>query len=318
MGKIKIGIVGAGIIGIDHKRAILKNEDCTLVSVCDLVIGKANELAEDTGAKTYTDYKKMCEEETLDAVILNLPHFLHKEVSIYFLERKIAVLCEKPMAINTKECDEMVQAAQRNNTKLAIGHVQRYFNSYKKVKEIIKTQKLGKLCQMIEIRNINYFTEARPKWFLTKKLSGGGIIMNYGAHSLDKFSYLTQLKIEKVSASGNNFISDDDVEATAQMLVTYEGGVTAMCSYCGTKTNGQHEIYFYFTNGAVKIEEGGHKMYVCEGVNEYEEVEIESTDIFADQLEEFVKLLKNEESNVATPEFSREIVGALTEAVSQI
>lgn len=314
----KIGIVGAGIIGKSHSDAIYDNPDCTLVAVCDTVEERARAIALQHNSKTYTDYKKMAEETELDAVILNLPHFLHKEISIYFLERKIAVLVEKPMAIDVKECDEMIKSAERNSTPLAVGHVQRYFCCYEKVKEIIKTNKLGKLCQMIEIRNINYFTDERPGWFLSKKLSGGGIIMNYGAHTLDKFSYVTGLKIEKVSAGGNNFITEDDVEATAQMLVTYEGGVTAMCSYCGTKTNGQHEIYFYFTNGAVKIEEGGHLMSVCEGVDEYEQIELESADIFSDQLKEFVKLLKNEESNVATAQFSREIVRTLSEAISQI
>lgn len=314
----KIGIVGAGIIGKSHSDAIYDNPDCTLVAVCDTVEERARAIALQHNSKTYTDYKKMAEETELDAVILNLPHFLHKDISIYFLERKIAVLVEKPMAIDVEECNEMIESAERNNTPLAVGHVQRYFSCYEKVKEIIKTNKLGKLCQMIEIRNINYFTEERPSWFLSKKLSGGGIIMNYGAHTLDKFSYVTGLKIEKVSAGGNNFITENDVEATAQMLVTYEGGVTAMCSYCGTQTNGQHEIYFYFTNGAVKIEEGGHLMSVCEGVNEYELIELESADIFSDQLKEFVKLLKNEESNVATAQFSREIVRTLSEAISQI
>lgn len=59
-------------------------------------------------------------------------------------------------------------------------------------------------------------------------------------------------------------------------------------------------------------------MYVCEGANEYEQLELESADIFSDQLKEFVKLLKNEESNVATAQFSREIVRTLSEAISQI
>lgn len=72
---IKIGIVGAGIIGIEHKKAIMKNSDCTIAAICDLDIEKAKSLSEGTDAAIYTDYKEMCKNESLDAVILNLPHF---------------------------------------------------------------------------------------------------------------------------------------------------------------------------------------------------------------------------------------------------
>ena len=85
----RIGIVGTGIIGKSHKEAIDGNDQCCLVAVCDVVREKAEELAVGTDAKVYTDYKEMAAEVEMDAVILNLPHFLHKDVTIFFLERKI-------------------------------------------------------------------------------------------------------------------------------------------------------------------------------------------------------------------------------------
>jgi len=92
----RIGIIGAGIIGVGHKDAIMKNKDCCLAAVCDAVIEKAKNLTHGTDILVFTDYKeRLSDKVELDAVILNLPQFLHKEISIYFLRKKIPVLVEK-------------------------------------------------------------------------------------------------------------------------------------------------------------------------------------------------------------------------------
>ena len=94
----KIGLVGTGIIADFHKKAIEKNSEVIITAVCDIDIRKAENAAEGTNASVYTDYKEMAEKESLDCVILNLPHFLHRDVTVYFLNKGISVLVEKPMA----------------------------------------------------------------------------------------------------------------------------------------------------------------------------------------------------------------------------
>ena len=124
---LKFGIVGAGIIGVNHQRAIEKNENCELVAICDTVLERAINLAkENPNIQCFTDYKEMCEKVQMDAVVLNLPHFLHREVSVYFLEKGINVLVEKPMAMTKDECDAMINSSKKSGAKLAVGHVQRY------------------------------------------------------------------------------------------------------------------------------------------------------------------------------------------------
>lgn len=316
---IRFGIVGAGIIGVTHKEALMGNPQCEITAVCDLSLEKAEQLAEGTKARVYTDYKLMQESEQLDAVILNLPHFLHKDVSVYFLERSVPVLVEKPMAITTEECDAMIAAARSTNTPFAVGHVQRYMSSLKKAKQLIESKELGQLTQMIEIRNTNYFEPGRPRWFLDKKLAGGGILMNYGAHTLDKFLYATGLEVERVTAAGNNFQTADTIEGSAQLLLTLTGGVTAVCSYSGGCAPSVYDVWFYFTNGSIHIDYmKGAQLQVCKGTKQAELVELPQDSIFAEQLTEFIKLLKGEESYVATPEFSRKVIAVLENALQQI
>ncbi len=311
------GIVGAGIISASHKKALLNNPECKIAAICDINLEKAEQLAEGTEARVYSDYKEMCWKEKLDAVILNLPHFLHKEVSIYFLENKVAVLVEKPMANTVEECDAMIEAVERNHTPLAVGHVQKYLGCYRKLKELMKAGELGELCSFTETRNIDYFTN-RPKWFLSKKQAGGGIIMNYGAHSLDKLFYTIGSEVEKLFAVGSNLLTDDDVEASAQMMLRFANGVSAVCTYHGCHTPNQYDGCFYFTEAAAQIRYGS-QLWIAKGKNAFEYVEPDDAkDMFEFQLEEFLKYLDGEESEVVTPEYGRRVISVLEEAYRQI
>ena len=128
------------------------------------------------------------------------PHFLHCEASVFFLEHGLDVLVEKPMANTVAECDKMLEAEKKSGKKLAVGHVQRFFNANRVLKEMINSGELGKLSIASERRTVNYFDDKRPEWFLHKKTAGGGIIMNYGAHALDKLMYLTGADIAELEA----------------------------------------------------------------------------------------------------------------------
>lgn len=309
----KIAIVGAGIIGKSHASAIFKNPDCELIAVCDVDAAKAEEVANQYAADCYTDYKVLAEEVKMDAVILNLPHFLHCEVAVYFLDRGINVLVEKPMANTTEECDRMIEAAKKSGAKLAVGHVQRYYSPVREAKEIIDSGKFGKLCMITEIRNVDYVTPGRPRWFLSKALAGGGILMNYGAHSLDRIMYATGCRVEKVYGITSNPVSDHDVDVDAQLLLKLTGGVSAVVTYCGNRVPGEYETSFYFTDGALKIK-GGEELWVSENKQFVKRSRVYSS-LLEEQLKELVKLLKGEENEIVTPEYGRHVIEVLEQVV---
>ena len=309
---LKIGIVGAGTIGRMHAEAIQNRADCVLAAVADVLPGRAEALAD--GAPCYTDYTQMCAQmcgqSMLDAVIINLPHGLHCEAGVYFLSHGVSVLMEKPMANTAAECDEMIRAARKSGAKLAVGHVQRYFPAYEIIKQYCESGELGPLTMVTEIRNTDYFTN-RPAWFLRKKSAGGGIVMNYGAHTLDKLFYTTGLCISDVSAAMSNRLTKDDVEAAAQVLLRLENGVSVSASYCGCHVPGFYETVFYFTHGAVKTD-GGERVWLGKD-GSYKELALPAQNgtFIARQLSEFVKLLRAEPCNIASAEYGRAVVAAL-------
>lgn len=306
---MKFGIVGAGIICGMHTAAIEKNSDCKLTMVADLDFEKATEAAKPYGAKAFTDYKDFLSDENdkPDAVILNLPHFLHCEVSIFFMSHGIHVLVEKPMAMSVEECDKMIEASKKYNASLAIGHVQHYLTAHDKIKEIIKSGEFGKLTRVTEIRTADYFTN-RPAWFLDKKLSGGGLVMNYFAHSLDKLYYITEAELEDVSANLSNYANDYSIEEGAQILAKFSNGVSASITYTGGKVPIEEETRYHFTNGAAMVR--FNTLYLSKD-GEWVAAELEPSRSFERQLAAFIDMINGKENIVCKPEQGRKIIAGI-------
>lgn len=306
----KIGIVGAGIIAVQHKDAIVKHPKAELAAVCDIDISKAEKCAEGTNAAVYADFKEMADKESLDAVIINLPHFLHRDAAVYFLERGINTLCEKPMAINTRECGEMKAAAEKGGSKLVIGHMQRYQPAHRELKKIIDEKRLGELCLVTETRNIDYFHN-RPAWFLDKKKAGGGIVMNYCAHTLDKIFYLLGTEVKSVRANVANKINGENIEAQAQVLLELGNSVSAAFSYCASRINYSYETIFYFSDGVAKIE-NANILYTAKKDEQFVKAELDyDTSPMEVQFGEFVKLLGGEKADVSDADYGEKIISVI-------
>ncbi len=317
---IKIGLIGVGAVGEMHKEAIDGHPDCELTAVCNRTISKAEKMAEGTSIHCYSDYKEMMEKEELDAVIVNLPHDMHHDVTNHILNCGVSVLVEKPMAMTVAECDSMMKTAEKNGVILAVGHVQRYYDCLRGLRKLIAEKRLGKLCAVTIKRNCDYFTN-RAAWFLDKKQSGGGILMNYGAHSMDILFYTTGLSVKRVAAVGNNFLTDHNVEATAQVLLEMEGGVGASILHCGCKVHGEDEFIYYFTNGTAQIR-NGLELWISEGGAPYEMVDTSNEgmheNFMIDQIAEFIKMMKGEPNEMVTAEYGRDVIATLEQAFEQI
>lgn len=304
---IQIAVVGTGIIGATHLDAIEKSKDCTLCAVCDINEESAAKQGVKYGVPYFTDYRDIVTKTKAEAVILNLPHFLHCEVTEFFLDHGMHVLVEKPMANTIEECDRMIAAAERNGKKLAVGHHQRFVPANKRVKELYESGELGKLCMVQETRTIDYFIPKRPKWFLDKKMAGGGIVMNYGAHALDKLFSITGHNKAEVTALVGNVKNDATVEGHAQIFLKFEDGLTAAITFSGYTSTG-YETTYYFTEGAAKVSGGSTLSLYSGGSWEKQDLIGQSMEY---QLEEFCKLVRGEASAIATPQYSRQIIATI-------
>lgn len=304
---IKIAVVGAGIIGRRHIEAIQASPSCHLCAVCDV----RQETAASFGVPYVTDYRKIPSDTEAEAVILNLPHWLHAEAAVFFLEHGLHVLVEKPMANTVSECDRMLEAACRSGKKLAVGHLQRFFEANRRVRELVRAGELGSLCMMQELRSINYFDAGRPGWFLDRQKAGGGILMNYGAHALDKLFYVTGQRPEQVHAVVGNRKNSADIEAHAQLLVKLADGTGAAMTFSGCGSCG-YETCWCFTDGALKVVNGTELWRRTDGVWQREQLPPDRA--LPLQLEEFCRLLRDEPSELPDAAYGRDIIAVIEQA----
>lgn len=237
-----VAIIGCGVISTNHLYAIDKLDGLKLVAVCDIDEEKAKNTAEKYGVKYYTDYKKMAENEQLDGVHICLPHYLHKEVSIYFLEHKIPVLCEKPMALNLNECEEMINASQKNNTILDIIFQCRLSTASRLIFSTLQSGRLGKAkeiyAQVKWKRDNEYYNNGKWRGFLSQ--AGGGSLINQAIHTLDLARLIAGAEVENVSAQIANLNhSYIEVEDTVNAVITFENG--AVLTFYSTNNNFESE-----------------------------------------------------------------------------
>ncbi len=189
MDKLRIGIIGCGgIAKLKHLPALAKLKDrADVVGFCDLIEERATEACAKygaAGAKTYTEYRRMLEDKTIDVVYVLTPNVSHSPLSADSLEAGKHVLCEKPMAVTSEEAQKMLDAKNRTGKKLTIG----YQNRFRRDMQLLYT-----MCREGDLGEV-YYSKAHavrrkgvPTWgvFPDKSKQGGGPLIDVGTHALD-------------------------------------------------------------------------------------------------------------------------------------
>lgn len=272
----KAAIIGAGVIAKVHARTLQENSRTELIAIADIAEDRVRELADSYGAAPYTDYRVMIKEQRPDIVIITLPHHLHKEAAIECASLGCHVLLEKPMALNSAECTDIIEASVPHNVAMAIGHMQHYYPANQKAREIVSSGQLGKLVAIHDRRHHPYFLPERPSWFLDKSRSGGGVVINIGSHSIDKIQWMTGSVIDKVKAHLTFYGDRGNVEGSGILFMQTSSGVTATVSLCGYQNITTNETELLFTGGQLKI--AGNKLWMSGSEREYVEVPLDAPD----------------------------------------
>jgi len=137
--------------------------------------------------------------------------------------------------------------------------------------------------------------------------------MNYGAHALDKLFSITCHDKAEVTAVIDNMKNDAQVEGHAQILLKFEDGLSAAITFSGYTSTG-YETTYYFAEGAARVSGGSALSLYADGKWEKQEIAGQSMEI---QLAEFCKLVRGEESDIATPEYSRQIIATIRQIYQQ-
>ncbi|MCL2665035.1 MAG: Gfo/Idh/MocA family oxidoreductase [Defluviitaleaceae bacterium] len=222
MKKLKCAIIGAGNISGKHLHGYKSQSDrVELAAVCDIIPERAEAKAKEFGIPdVYTDYGMIAKRKDIDFVCICLPNYLHCPATVQFLNAGKHVHCEKPMALNGKQANEMLAVSRATGKKLMVGVNNRFTNQAAFVKGYINDGKLGKVyysrCGWIRRGGLSY-----AGWFCDKKLAGGGPMIDLGVHFIDlTLYYLGYPEFDSISArTFAKFGTDDNV----RQLYTFDG-----------------------------------------------------------------------------------------------
>ncbi|WP_310831971.1 Gfo/Idh/MocA family protein [Paenibacillus pedocola] len=220
--KLKYALIGAG--GNAEKKHIhgyLALEDVEVVAVCDIDAGKATRMAEKYNVPgVYSDYKEMFLKERPDIVSIVTPNYLHAEITEFALAHGAHVHCEKPLSISSEEASRIIAARDRSGKQVMIGLNNRFLNEAVFLKKWIDDGNLGNIYNAKAGWIRRSGIPGRGTWFTDKDRSGGGVMIDLGAHYLDLALYFMGLpKVSYVAGS----IHQNFVHTTARNRNGYKG-----------------------------------------------------------------------------------------------
>ena len=188
--RLKIAIVGAGSMGMNHLRVLrdFNEEQVQIVGVAETYEPTLKMAMGRFHVPGYTDYREMVEKAQPDLVAVVVPTHLHFEIASYVLDRGINVLLEKPMARNIEEALALIQLAQVHGAKLAIGHVERFNPAVMQVKQHLVAGELGRI----------FHLHARRLGPFPPRIRDVGVTLDLATHDIDIMRYLADAEVEHV------------------------------------------------------------------------------------------------------------------------
>ncbi len=186
-----IGIIGAGTIGTKHAEEAVK-AGLRIAGICDVRRDRAESMAAKyPGAFATTELEDLLSRPGFSAVIVATPNAYHKRVAVVSMLSGMDVLLEKPMALSASECDEIIAARNESGKLLQVGFVSRYAPAAMEVRKLVNAGKLGRIYHAKAALYRRRGIPGLGRWFTTKALSGGGVLMDLGSHLIDLVLFLT-------------------------------------------------------------------------------------------------------------------------------
>ena len=221
---IRIGIVGAGRIGLVHAESVTYHiPEAQVVMVTDVVLDNAKRLAERFGVPKYSaDYMDLINDPDIDAVLVCSPTPTHADISIAAMKAGKHVFCEKPVHTSLEKIKEVAQVAKETGRKLQIGFNRRFDHNHKAVQRAVKEGKLGN----VEIIKITSRDPEPPS--PEYAASSGGLYIDMLIHDFDMAMFLAGSDVKEVYAMGTSLVDKRIGEAgdvdTAIVTLTFENG----------------------------------------------------------------------------------------------
>ena len=224
-----VAIVGCGWVAPAHAAAIELTPGARLVAAVDTKLAAAEQVTRQFGGQPSQDMQVVFERGDVQAVVICLPQPLHAAVTRHALAAGKHVLCEKPMAMTTPECQSMIDAAERASRHLGVVFNYRYAPVARVARELIERGEIGDVRSVVARMNLRQSATYPPPaaWRDSRTTTSGGVLTHRVIHVLD-FLTLVLGEPRKIAA----VLLDDaaGLEHTAAVSFGFDSGCVATLS----------------------------------------------------------------------------------------
>jgi predicted dehydrogenase len=249
--ELHVSVIGCGGIARAHLDAMRALPARPIVTV-DIDESRARQYADEYGAQRHGTQIEDAFAGDVDAVIVCLPHHLHRDAVVAAAEHGKHVLTEKPMALSLQEADAMIDAAARYGVCLMVGQVLRFRQANVVARQLIRDGRIGEPRNVIR-RRLSRSREFHAGWASDPAQAGGWVLYGYGSHEVDMVLWLLDTHAVRVYAQGraNNPYWNDVDELSLQMELA--NGAMASLNHSLNSSSGAWDTYITGTAGSMVV-----------------------------------------------------------------
>lgn len=260
-GKLGVCVIGLGC-GIYHASTYNEMTEAVDLYVCDHDTKKVAQAQQELSvAGTFSSVEQVLASDAVDAVDLCLPHHLHCPLAIRAAEVGKHCMVEKPIALHLAEADEMIAAAERAGTRLAVAENYQFKEDSTMAGRLINEGRIGAVF-MVQVREMWRINPRPGSWWFQKQTAGGGSLISLAIHSVRTLRLLAGARAEQVFALVSDMVSPQlslEGEDTSMLLVKFCNGVMgSLVSSWATEWPGPGPRFtVHGTEGSIISEEKG-------------------------------------------------------------
>lgn len=248
---IKVGIVGLGRAGIGmHSSELAEYPDrFAIAAACDHAKERLENLPERfKGAKLYTDYSEMLQDDNVELVSIATRHPEHVPMALQALEAGKYVNIDKPYALNNREMAQLAEADKKYPGRIFLRHNRRYEAPFQKAMKLIATGVLGEINTVKLYRSVGY---CRRNDWMTMTEFGGGLFTNWGPHIIDQALQYLDSPVVDLWANIRSIISIGDGDDHIKLLLKAANGRVADIEISGAHTLPGRELEIQGSRGTL-------------------------------------------------------------------
>lgn len=226
---IKVGLIGAGKMGISHLSILGAHPDVQVVGVSDTTKMVLDVLRKYSPFECYSDYEEMLSRAQPEAVFVAVPTKFHAGIVKNILQKGKHVFAEKPLCLHAKEGSDLVAAAFKNKVVNQVGYHNKFIGTFNEVKRIVEAGCIGDIFHFTGESYGPVVVRAKQNNWRSSPEEGGGCLMDYASHVIDLINYLISPIVKVKGAILKSFYSKH-VEDSVFSLLESSSGVTGVLS----------------------------------------------------------------------------------------